>query len=283
LIVDMRANGGGNGFIADQLTAYFFNESLVVGKRGYYSEELDDFFFDPRSDQRLYLPADDLRYNGQVVVLVGPDCASACERFAYNLTLNNRAEVIGFYPTAGLGGSVNDFLMPEGVTVRFTAGRSTDASGNIHIEGLGVAPTIRVPVNQDTLFAPEDVVLARAIAHLTGETELEFVNGGLIGLDQTVTGSIEEQSRIYYVFSHSSDVVVDIAVIDPTGQLPFGLAVFTLDDGALVDYTEGQDAAGEANAALRAVTLQANINYVIEISTRGDREAGDFTLSVTSR
>jgi C-terminal processing protease CtpA/Prc len=282
LIIDMRANGGGNGFIADQLTAYFFNEPLIVGKRGYYNEDLGEFFFDPRSDQRLYLPAEDLRYNGQVVVLVGPDCASACERFAYNLTINGRAEVIGFYPTAGLGGSVNDFQMPEGVTVRFTAGRSTDVNGKIHIEGIGVAPTIRVPVNQDTLFAPEDVVLSRAVAYLSGETELEFVNGGLIGLGQTVNGSIAVQSRVYYVFAPSTDLTVDIVVSDPTGTLPLGLAVFTLDDGALVDYSEGQDSLNQANAALRGLRLQANVNYVIEISTSLDRSTGDYTLSITA-
>jgi hypothetical protein len=217
-----------------------------------------------------------------VVVLVGPDCASACERFAYNLTINGRAEVIGFYPTAGLGGSVNDFQMPEGVTVRFTAGRSTDVNGKIHIEGIGVAPTIRVPVNQDTLFAPEDVVLSRAVAYLSGETELEFVNGGLIGLGQTVNGSIAVQSRVYYVFAPSTDLTVDIVISDPTGTLPLGLAVFTLDDGALVDYSEGQDSLNQANAALRGLRLQANVNYVIEISTSLDRSTGDYTLSITA-
>lgn len=169
LIIDMRANGGGNGFLADQMTSYFFDEALVVGRRGYYNDELGEFFFDPRSEQKLYLPAEDLRYQGQVIVLVGPDCASACERFAYNLTLQNRAEIIGHYPTAGLGGSVEDFAMPEGVTIRYTAGRSTDVNGNIHIESVGVAPTIRVPVTREVLFSNEDVVLERAIAYIRGQ------------------------------------------------------------------------------------------------------------------
>lgn len=168
LVVDMRENGGGSGFLADQMSAYFFNEPLVVGQRGHYSEEAGEFIFDPRSVQRLYLPAEDLRYNGPVAVLVGPDCASACERFSYNLTLEDRAVVVGHYPTAGLGGSVDDFVMPEGVTVRFTAGRSLDTDGNIHIEGLGVAPTMRVPVTQDSLFSRTDEVLEAGIGAILG-------------------------------------------------------------------------------------------------------------------
>ncbi len=169
LVIDMRENGGGSGFLADQMAAYFFNEPLVVGQRGYYSKEAGEFIFDPRSVQRFYLPAEDLRYNGPVAVLVGPDCASACERFAYNLTLEDRAVVVGHYPTAGLGGSVDDFVMPEDVTVRFTAGRSLDADGNIHIEGLGVAPTLRVPVTEESLFSPIDEVLEAGINAVLGQ------------------------------------------------------------------------------------------------------------------
>lgn len=162
LIIDMRQNGGGNGFIADQMAAYFFNEPLVVGTRGYYNKEAGEFIFDPRSVQRFYLPSEDLRYFGPVAVLVGPDCASACERFAYDLSLQERAEIVGHYPTAGLGGSVDEFVMPEGVIVRYTAGRSLDADGNIHIEGIGVRPTVRVPVTVDTLLADGDPVLEEA-------------------------------------------------------------------------------------------------------------------------
>lgn len=169
LVVDMRENGGGSGFLADQMSAYFFNEPLVVGQRGYYSDEAGEFIFDPRSVQRFYLPAEDLRYNGPVAVLIGPDCASACERFSYNLTLEDRAVVVGHYPTAGLGGSVDDFVMPEGVTVRFTAGRSLDADGNIHIEGLGVAPTMRVPVTEESLFSPVDEILEAGINAVLGQ------------------------------------------------------------------------------------------------------------------
>jgi C-terminal processing protease CtpA/Prc len=166
LIIDMRNNGGGIGFLADQMAAYFFDEPLVVGKRFVYSDDLGEFYSDPRLDDRFYLPAEDLRYRGNVVVLVGPDCASACERFAYAMSLEGRAEIIGHYPTAGLGGGVDEFLMPGGLTIRFTGSRSTNADGEIHIEGLGVVPTLRIPVTKESLLSSNDVVLEAAIEYL---------------------------------------------------------------------------------------------------------------------
>jgi C-terminal processing protease CtpA/Prc len=187
LVVDMRFNGGGSGFLADQMAAYFLDSDedyIVIGNRGFYSEELGDFYFDPRGEQRLYLPQDELRYHGQVAVLTGPQCASACERFVYNMSLDNRAAIVGHYPTAGLGGSVNDFRMPLDMTIRFTTGRSVDQDGNIHIEGTGIAPTVRVPVSQETLFSEDDPVLEYGIAYLEGEITIptDDDNGGVISV-----------------------------------------------------------------------------------------------------
>jgi C-terminal processing protease CtpA/Prc len=169
LIVDMRSNGGGSGFLADQMAAYFFDEPLVLGNSGSYSEETGEFFFDTQREEKFYLPPEELRYRGPVAVLVGPDCASACEFFAYNMTLEDRATIVGHYPTAGLGGGINDFAMPDSLFVRFTVARAVNAEGEIHIEGQGVAPDIDVPVTVESLLDPEaDPVLDAAIEALGG-------------------------------------------------------------------------------------------------------------------
>jgi C-terminal processing protease CtpA/Prc len=165
----MRNNGGGSGFLADQMAAYFFDEPLVLGNSGSYSEETGEFFFDTQREERFYLPPDELRYRGPVAVLVGPNCASACEFFAYNMTLQNRATIVGQYPTAGLGGGIDDFAMPDGLFVRFTKARAVDADGNIHVEGQGVQPDIDVPVTVESLLNPDaDPVLDAAVAALGG-------------------------------------------------------------------------------------------------------------------
>jgi C-terminal processing protease CtpA/Prc len=124
---------------------------------------------DPGDEQSMIPPPSDLQYNGPVVVLVGPACASACEFFSYDMTINNRATVVGQYPSEGAGGSVEAFYMPEGMYCQLTIGRAVDPQGNIHLEGKGVVPTVKVPVTLDTLQREsngEDVVLAAAVKAL---------------------------------------------------------------------------------------------------------------------
>jgi C-terminal processing protease CtpA/Prc len=81
------------------------------------------------------------------------------------MTINDRAIIVGQYPTEGAGGSVEQFLMPEGLFTQITVGRAVDASGDIHLEGTGVVPTVKVPVTVETLqkqASGEDVVLEAA-------------------------------------------------------------------------------------------------------------------------
>ncbi|MBI5666759.1 MAG: PDZ domain-containing protein [Chloroflexi bacterium] len=167
LVIDMRQNGGGSGFLADQMAAYFFNEPLEISNTETYDVSLGKFYADPRGISRFYLPPENLRYDGKVAVLVGPSCASACEFFTYAMTLQDRAAIVGQYPTAGLGGGQKAFTMPGGLVLQFSVGRSVDPDGNIIIEGTGVVPTVKVPVNEETLFADGDPILDAAVEYLS--------------------------------------------------------------------------------------------------------------------
>ena len=169
LIIDLRQNGGGSGFLADQMAAYFYNEELVLGNTESYDPDLGKFYTDPNLVQRFFPPDESLQYQGQVAVIVGPNCASACEFFAYDMTRQGRADIIGQYPTGGMGGSRVLFLMPGPEGLLIPIGRPLDAEGNIIIEGTGVAPTIHVPVSEETLFSQDDVLLDTAVALLSGE------------------------------------------------------------------------------------------------------------------
>ena len=166
IIVDMRANGGGSGYIADITPAYFFDEELVTGLTAIYSEDIDDFFVAEELESEFILPPEDLRYRGPVAVLVGPDCASACESFAFNMTLNNRAEIIGYFPTVGAGGSVVPIALPGDLELSYSRGRGLDPDGNIHIQNIGVEPTVQVPLTEETLFSEDDALITAAIASL---------------------------------------------------------------------------------------------------------------------
>jgi hypothetical protein len=65
---------------------------------------------------------------------------------------------------------VEQFVMPESLNVQMTIGRAVGAQGNIHLEGPGVTPTVKVPVTAETLQKQangEDVVLDAAVDALS--------------------------------------------------------------------------------------------------------------------
>ncbi len=280
LVIDMRQNGGGNGFLADQMAAYFFQEEHILGNTGYYDEATDEFQFDEDRVDRFYLPDEDLRYNGRVAVLVGPNCASACEFFTYAMTVDDRAAIVGFYPTAGLGGSIEDIAMPEGIFFRMTIGRAVDAEGNIHIEGQGVAPTVRVPQAIETLITQpgEDPVLDAAIAWLDDATTIEVEDGGEIALGDTVEGEFSDGERVAYTLDVEGGDVIDITLTGADDEeLDTVLRLYLEDE--LVFVQDDSDAGGP-NAEILALEIPADLTLTIEAATAGDSLAGAFFLSV---
>jgi len=158
LVIDMRQNRGGSGFLADEMAAYFFNDPLDVGNTASYDDSLGKFYVDPNLEAKFILPPENMRYNGNIALLVGPNCNSACEYFTYDMTLQNRAAIVGQYPTAGLGGGQTTYVMPDGLQLQYSTGRNLDANGNINIEGKGIAPTVKVPVDETTLFQTDPVL-----------------------------------------------------------------------------------------------------------------------------
>jgi hypothetical protein len=163
------------------MAAYFFDEELSTGNSGFYDDSTGEFYTDPGDERFLFPPREELRYDGPVAVIVGPSCASACEFFSYAMTLEDRSIIVGHYPSAGLGGSVEDFLMPEMNSVRFTIGRAVDPQGEIHIEGTGVVPTIRVPLTEENVLASardgSDPVLDAALDALQADQQTTTTDG----------------------------------------------------------------------------------------------------------
>jgi len=284
LIIDMRQNGGGSGFLADQMAAYFFDEPLELGNTGRYSEEIDDFYFDERSIEHFYPPAEDLRYHGDIAVLIGPNCNSACEFFTYDMTVAERAAVVGQYPTAGLGGSVEDFLMPEGLLFRFTVGRAVDMNGEIHIEGKGVPPTVQVPVTEETLLTDGDPILDAAIDYLDDETFVQIVDAGSIAIGDEVSGEIAENSRIHYTIELSAGVVINLYLGDEAGELDTVLALLDTGGNVLLanDNALGEDGApgDSVNSALEELEIPVDLTLIVEVATVNDNGAGSYTLRV---
>ncbi|MCU0514994.1 MAG: S41 family peptidase [Anaerolineae bacterium] len=289
IIVDMRSNGGGSGFLADQMSAYFFNDSpIYVGQTGYYNEELGDFFFDERGQEELFLPPEELRYTGPVAVLVGPNCASACEFFSYNMTINDRADIVGMYPTGGLGGSVEDFYMPEDVTVRFTIGRAVDMNGNIHIEGIGVQPTVLVPVTEETLFAEGDVILEYGVQALTQRIQGTLIDGGTLTMGTppaavAVNGVIEPDTGVRYTVTFNAGTVISLFAGSEDGTLDTVLNIYDATGTELLASNDDDEAGGTLNSALEGIEIDEEITVVVEVRLLEGTPGGAFFLRIEAQ
>jgi hypothetical protein len=280
IIIDIRQNGGGSAYLGDQLPAYFFDEEYVLGNSAFYDESIDDFVIDPDDEDEFVLVDPSLRFEGEIAVLVGPNCASACESFAYNMTLGDRAAIVGQYPTAGLGGSVEDFNMPEGVSIRFTIGRSLDADGNIHIEGIGVVPNVRVPVTEETLLTDEDVILQYAIDFLDGELNVPTTDGGSIAVGETVEGELVEGERVRFTLEVTEDAVLDFIVSDEDRELDTVLRLYVQGNDAVAAQNDDDPDGGTVNSALREVAVPSGLIIEIEVGGFDDAISGTFSLTV---
>ena len=276
LIIDMRQNGGGSGFLADQMAAYFFQEPHVLGNSGFYDEDRGEFYFDPEGQDRYYLPAEDLRYDGEVAIIVGPFCLSACEFFSYDMTIDDRATVVGHYPTGGLGGSIKSIKMPDDEYFTFTIGRAVDADGEIHIEGKGVPPSVQVTITEENLLADEDedVLLDAAIAHLDSLLAVETIDGGEISIGETITGTLASRSVVQYTLSLSAGDL--ISIFARSEDFDTFLALYLNGDSPIMTDDDSYD----TDAALEELEVPSDLQLVVEVSSALGDEEGTYTLEV---
>jgi carboxyl-terminal processing protease len=119
-----------------------------------------------------------VRYDGPVAMMVSPDAISSGEAVPMMLTKTGRGAVVSWYGTDGAFGMNGlQAIMPLDFYVLFPAGASLDENYAIQLDSNaslagGVAPTIRVPLNRDTVtraMAGEDVQLAYATEWLDGQ------------------------------------------------------------------------------------------------------------------
>jgi C-terminal processing protease CtpA/Prc len=69
--------------------------------------------------------------------------------------------VVGQTPTAGVEAETarGQFKLPAGLEIVIPTGRFLNPDGSLFLEGTGVQPTIKVPVNAANVLSSEDVVL----------------------------------------------------------------------------------------------------------------------------
>lgn len=166
LIVDLRYNSGGAPL---GLAGFLYDKEIVMGQLEYYSSETKKF--EPEGVPETITPNQEQYHFNKMAVLVSPACFSACELEAYGFSQVPGMMVIGQYPTAGVEAEVSrgQFKLPEGMSLQIPFGRFVLPDGSLFLEGQGVKPTLKVPIDAQTAVSTDDVVLKAAIAAELGQ------------------------------------------------------------------------------------------------------------------
>ncbi len=184
LVIDMRTNNGGAplglaGFLTDQ--------EIPLGQLEYYSESTGQFEAEGVR-QKIYPNQNQYRFDN-LVLLVGQACYSACEIEAYGFSQVPGMVTVGQTPTGGVEAEVarGQFALPAGFSLQIPTGRFTLPDGSIFLEGQGVTPNLRVPVDATTVYSTEDVVLQAGL-----DAVLQPLGSGLTPSGAPKVASIEE-------------------------------------------------------------------------------------------
>lgn len=162
VIVDVRGNLGGAGLLAGYFAGSFTAEPF----------DLAEYRFAKPSGELVFSGTFDIqptpsRWERPVAVLIDGSCASACEIFAAAVARDPEHLIVGQTPTAGVLASVFPWRLPGGILFQAPLGR-LEAGGEVFVEGVGVAPSLDVPITigsltreaDDVLDAAEDALLA---------------------------------------------------------------------------------------------------------------------------
>lgn len=285
VIIDMRYNGGGSGFLADQLGAYFFQEEHILGYSSSYNASTEEFYLDERSKDRFILPEAELRYDGALVVIIAPGCFSACEFFSYNLTIDDRADIVGHYPTGGLGGAVDDFLMPDDISIRFTVTRALDAEKNIHIEAQGVAPTVDIPITLESLTSDGDFLLEAAENHLTDVILGELIDGGELSLgigstEVQANGIVGPDQRVRYRVTLPASRTVSVFVRGEDDSVDTVLGIYDREGSQLLGENDDADDDTRSSAWTDLAIGEQSGVFVFEVRVKNTNEMKTFSINV---
>lgn len=190
IILDIRANGGGNSNISAGILSYFTNENDLIGSKwktrttnayykanGYFARNRPN----PDEEDKMFLlhyqnnswidggltkfantaPKED-RLLMPLVVLTGNQTASAAEDFLIMLDgLKNRAITIG-QRTNGSTGQPLFVKIPTGGSYQICTKKDTYPDGRKFV-GVGIIPNIEIEPSVEDVLNVNDVILKKAI------------------------------------------------------------------------------------------------------------------------
>jgi C-terminal processing protease CtpA/Prc len=162
LIIDVRANSGGDERLAQQLAGRFLSERQLYGKHMYRDPKTATGF--TAAQERWVEPnLEQPRYEGKVAVLSGPAVMSSCESFLLMMKTVPGAVIVGA-ASQGSSGNPQPHDLENGVTVMLPSWKDMTAAGE-ELAGVGVRPDIEITARPAD-FKTADPVLEAALTHL---------------------------------------------------------------------------------------------------------------------
>ncbi len=149
LVLDFRRNGGGKVWVERKVASQFLPEGVVIARNVTRGRE--------RLEKTQRVAS---RYEGALIVLIGPATGSAAEVTASALRRQGRAVLIGSQ-TAGAVLMSRNFPLPGGGGVQVAVADVLTADGQ-RLEGVGVKPDLVVPQTLDAIRAGRDLPLEAA-------------------------------------------------------------------------------------------------------------------------
>lgn len=146
------------------LAGFLSDQDIPLGQFEYWNQAKGKF--EKQGVLQTILPKANQYRFAKLALLIGPGCSNACELEAYAFSKVTGMNVVGQSPSAGVlsDATGGQFLLPEGFSLQIPTGRFVLPDGGIFIEGQGIPPTVRVPVDETTALSAEDVVLNAAEA-----------------------------------------------------------------------------------------------------------------------
>lgn len=176
LVVDLRGNNGRTYQLVAHFVASFFSYDTPLRPQAYAQRQLDPASKVWRTRGGLGLPPqlplygqDGSRYAGHLVLLTDRDCSGPCEIFTAWLQRAGRAHVVSTEVTAGSLGHTTRITLPGGVVVEIPLVSELTAVGESYVDGKGIEPNLRVPVDRDfinRILSGGDPVLDAAVQWL---------------------------------------------------------------------------------------------------------------------
>ena len=156
LIVDLRHNTGGQSTETHRVLNRLLGHDAYIGthRRGWWFENL-------RTDK------DGPVYTGPLVVLIGPQSASAAEITAAAVLDNHRGLLVGRMTNGSVMES-NYFPLPDGGTAQIPVNDFVRGHDR-RIDSVGVEPDIWILPTLDDVRAGRDPALARALKEINGK------------------------------------------------------------------------------------------------------------------